>query len=165
MMQDIYEKAFRRYNAAIIASIKANPETSVIRASGSFEKSIENPANVEIKGGTFRKYTVPYAPYIDSGVPKGTDTPVQDLYDWLAYRKYDLNYKTDAARWSIAHAIAKNHKENGSYKFRNPDERSRIIDKALKDARPVLDRNVQDAFVIFVQSEVQQEIEKINQMK
>lgn len=83
----------------------------------------------------------------ESGTKPGIKPDVNDIYDWLQYKKYKLSYKTDKGRWSLARAIVKKQYEQGSYIFRKKLHTGVLSDAVAKEMLEELDKKVSDFFV------------------
>jgi hypothetical protein len=101
-----------------------------------------------------------YTPFIDAGRATGKQTPVKNLYDWLEFNKYGIEYETDKERWGIAWAIAKTHAKEGSFKFRG--NQTDVFAQVIAQAKPTLLQALTDSSVTKFESEVLKEIKRIN---
>lgn len=148
------KEAFREWNKAFNKEVLRQPAYKQAKASGNFERFLLSSQSLVIKGKSFVKLGTEYTREIDRGRMAGKLPPVQNLYDWLGYKKYGLTYETDAERWSLAWAIAKTMAKQGGYKFRNVDKRTEIIDKALQATLPSLQSRLEREYRVFYESEV-----------
>lgn len=163
LIDEVNIDTFKALNEAIIKAFKRNPTLAKIKAFGEFEAFLESANSVKVTGNTFIKYTVPYAPSIDVG-KKPYNPNFRGIYDWVGLKKYGISYSTQQERKGIAWAIYNKHKQKGSFKFRNPSQRTDMInqslDQAVKEWLPTLTFDRTQS----VASQVQQEIKEINEL-
>jgi len=86
----------------------------------------------------------------------------QDIYEWLALKKYGLDWQKDSERRSLAFLIARKIERQGSWKFRKPNERTKIFETAIEKTMPTLLESLMSYQASKVQSEVTEEIKAIN---
>lgn len=125
------------------------------RAFGVFEAFIKSPASFVLTDNRLTQYGPPYSWSIDKGIaPTGRidRKQVADIYDWLALKKYGLDWKTTKERSRIALRIAGKIAGIGSYKFRNKTEQTNIIGDAVMQSVPALESNLTKAFTFQIKS-------------
>jgi len=164
--QDANMAAFRVLNRELVKAVMANPQTAIIRASGRFEGFIQSESSVEISANRFVKYTVPYTAFIDRGKPPGAWPDIKALEKWVERKKYGITYSSESEKKSIAYLIARKQAKEGSYKFRpeNKSERTNIVEQAIKQSLPIFEQELGRVQTRWFESEVQKEIEKINNL-
>ena len=152
------EQALKNYSEAINNNIFADPDfnrktkgNEGANASGNFAGFImKNPDRQTIESTPERikltKYGTDYTTSIDKGTPPGSRPGLErDLYEWLVYEKYGLQWETERQRKSLAKGLAYRIQTFGSFKHRNPSERTNIIQNALDKAYPVLMQGLNEA--------------------
>lgn len=158
-------QAFQELNRLLIENIKQNPDTAKIRASGRFEAFLDNDASTVYLEDQFIKYTVPYAPFIDSGrgkggVPKGF---ADIIYQWS--KDKGIKFDRESKRKSFAYLTAKKIAREGSRKFNNKADRTTIIDSAIKASIPKFLKTLSISKIEQYNSQVQEIINEINNRK
>ena len=157
-----FKEAFKVFRAKLIEELFKQEAYKAVRAFGTFESYVRSDESAEISNERYTQFGTSYTTAMDVGVPKGTVSNVNDLFEWVKLRKYGIKFTSDAQAYSIAEAIAKAHMEKGSFKRRNADARTSIIDTAIKNSTPTLYEAITKQTMIKVNSEVQNEINKIN---
>lgn len=154
------KEAFVKFRASLLAEIFKQKAYKQARAFGTFEAFVKSDASAEITDDRFVQYGTPYTTALDVG-RKGA-TLRSDIYDWLALKKYGLDWQKDSERKSLAFLIARKIEKEGSWKMRKPDQRTQIIETAIKNATPTLFDALRSYQTATVNSQVQTEINKIN---
>lgn len=142
---------YTKFNKTLTQAIVTDPAFIAMKASGRSEAFIKSNDSVLVQKGKFVKFAL-NAYEMDHGRGKTVNRTggfTQAIYDWLSYKKYDLNWKDDKQRRGMAIAIARKTSIYGSFKRRNPDKQTDIFGKAVKKALPVL---VQDVFKVEVKA-------------
>jgi len=154
------KEAFVKFREALLAEIFKQDAYKKTKAFGKFEAFVQSDASAEISDDRFIQYGTPYTTALDVG-RKGA-TLRSDIYEWLALRKYGLDWQKDSQRKSLAFLIARKIEREGSWKNRKPDQRTKIFETAIDKATPTL----YDALLSYqkaeVQSQVTAEIKAIN---
>jgi len=60
------------------------------------------------------------------------------LYEWVGYKKYGITYGNDKERKSITWAIYNKMQRDGSFKFRNKDKRTQVVETAIQKSLPTV---------------------------
>jgi len=160
------KQAFIAYKGAITKALDESAEWQKSKASGKADAFIKGAESSIITDTEFVQYGLPYTPFIDAGRPKNSTNSgglVKGLYEWLQYKKYDISYENDKQRLGIAIAMATNIAKEGSWKFRN-NEQTNVFKDVLDKAKPTLLQALQESERAKFQSEVQEEIKRINEL-
>lgn len=132
------EKEFVRFNETINREIIQNPDFVKATASGRMRDSVLNNANVTIAPNRFIKKVLGYAEFIDDGRGKyrggGNSNLWGQLYEWVGYKKYNINWNTQQDRERVTWALYKTIQKEGSAKFRGKVPKTNIFDSAVKVA-------------------------------
>jgi hypothetical protein len=113
------EQIMRRLNDIFLQEIQSDPNFRALQASGKSLAFLKSNASVKIAGAKFTKYGL-YPKAQDKGIKHFI--PIAPLMEWVALKKYGINFKNEKEQKSIAWAIAKNAKKRGTFKYRNPTE-------------------------------------------
>ena len=154
------KEAFVKFRASLLEEIFKQKAYKQARAFGRFEAFVKSDASAEISDDRFVQYGTPYTTALDVG-RKG-ETLRQDIYDWLALRKYGLDWQKESERKSLAFLIARKIEKEGSWKMRKPDQRTKIIETAIAKATPTLFDALRSYQTAKMNSQIQTEIDKIN---
>lgn len=93
----------------------------------------------------------------ETGKPPGA-TGFQQIYDWLQYKKYGLNWKNDLHRRQMAHRIVINHARFGSFLYRSK-KISGVLSESLNDGDiDQLLQKLTDSKVVEVKTDIIQSI-------
>jgi len=154
------KEAFIKFRVSLLEEIFKQPEYKVAKAFGRFEAFVKSDASAVMTDTRFIQYSTPYTTAMDVG-RKGA-TLRSDIYEWLALRKYGLDWQKESERKSLAFLIARKIEREGSWKNRKPDQRTKIIETAIDKATPTLFDALLSYEKANINSQVQNEIDKIN---
>ena len=130
---------FIEFDKRLKAALTENYNNSGVRASGNAINSLAE----EVNENTYILKGAGYWGAIDKGRgPNRTNTGGlrQGIYEWLKYKKYGFNWSTEKQRKSMSFAISKSIAKKGSYKFKKPDKRTKIIIDSIKESLPILNK-------------------------
>lgn len=138
------KEIFQRFDKRLKEAIRKNYNQSGVKASGQAGRDL-----FETIGDT--KYILTGVGYwgaIDKGrSPNRSNSGGlrQAIYEWLSFKKYGFNWKSERERTSLSFAISRSIAKKGSYKFRNTGKRTTIIADAIKESMPILSKLVLDS--------------------
>jgi hypothetical protein len=160
------KEAFITFRAKLLEEIFKQPEYHKkdygLKAFGKFEAFVKSDASAVMTDTRFIQYGTPYSVTMEKGHGRRA-TPFKDIYEWLNLRKYDLGPVIDKiGQATLAERIVRKHEREGSYKFRNPKKRTKVIETAIEKATPTLYAALLEFQKAEVQSQVKNEIDKIN---
>lgn len=155
-MQTTIEQALFGYNSRLVNEILGNPDFVEATASGRFADFINSAESVEIEktatGYRFVKYGTDYTTALDKGTtPGGREGLERDIYEWLQYKKYGLEWDTEQERQALAIRLTDKIEGWGSFKYRTPLMQTTIIADALRNAEPLLFELLNSAHVAQTQ--------------
>ena len=148
---------FLGFNESLNNAILTNPDFKKVNASGNMKRSILDITNVVATDKSFIKYVAGYYEPIDKGRGRNrsnTGGLWQAIYEWLEFKKYNLNWNDEKERRSIAHAIVRNMAKKGSYKFRNTSAQTNIFESAIQATLPSLVKDLVTQKELSVRSNV-----------
>jgi hypothetical protein len=153
------QQALLAYNSRLTNEILADPDFIEATASGNFANFINTAQSIQLSEGNLVKYGTPYTTALDQGTPPGARQGLEaDIYKWLKYKKYGLQWETDKERQLLAGRIARKIERKGSLKHREPSARTRIIANALDKAYPTLIEKMSEAYVSKTEVQIQNAI-------
>jgi hypothetical protein len=132
-------EVFEKFDKRLKEEIRKGYDSSGVKASGRAGREL----NEDIGDKKYTLSGVGYWGAVDKGrSPNRANSGGlrQSIYDWLQYKKYGFNWRTEQERKSLSFAIAKSIAKKGSFKFRNPDKRTTIILDAIKNSLPILSK-------------------------
>jgi len=137
------EQALLQYNSRLTNEILANPDFRSATASGNFANFVNTAQSIELKSTPerveFTKYGTSYTTALDKGTPPGQAQGLaKDIYEWLAYKKYGLDWRNEKQRKNLADYLAYKIQRFGSYKHRETGAQTAIIAEALEKSEPTL---------------------------
>lgn len=153
-------EAFKAFRLAFIKEVKAQDDYQKAKAFGAFERFIEDERNAKYSENQYIQLGPHYSTALDVGRKGKAD--IKGIYEWLALKKYGLNYATTKQRYWLAVAIARKQEKDGSFKFRNASARTKIIQTAVEKATPTLLKALGVSALTGIRSQVQTEINAIN---
>lgn len=136
------EEVLKRYGDGLRKGITDRYDNSGVKASGNAVKSLKDV----IEGNNYTLMGADYWQWIDRGrKPNGANTGglFDALYEWLKYKKYNLNWKNDKERKGIAFALSRKISELGTYKNIHKDKRTTILEDSLKDSLKSLTTDIE----------------------
>lgn len=163
-VQDIFES----YNGILVEAIRAQADYKATIASGNFDRFIQSAESVVMTEDRFLKLGTPYTSTLDVGRGATSNRSgglVDALYEWLQYKKYDIEYTDDKQRLGIAIAIARSMSKKGSYKRYNDSARTDIFNTAIEQTKPDLLNMLSKSITFNIEEGVQDEIRRINSIK
>ena len=107
------------------------------KASGNFEAFVKSASSFVITELKYTQKGTVYTKAIDKGRGPG-GVLRQQIYEWLRFKKYGLDWATESERKSLAFLISRKISQSGSFKFRNPSSQTEIVDDAIGKTLPGL---------------------------
>lgn len=164
-MESKSKKALEDYRKVLVAALMKEYEKQDIKAYGDFGRFIQSEESATITDDRYVQKGTAYTYSQDVGYSHVA--PFRVIYNWLILKKYNLNWDTDEERRSITWAILKNQKKDqygakGSFKRRNPSDRTDMIDKSVKETRTTLLSLLTTAYLAEALSPVSDKIKQIN---
>ena len=105
-----------------------------VRASGKSARSLRpipvGQYSAELRGAAYFQQQ-------EEGRAPGKFPPINEIYDWLAYRKYGITYDDDKQRRSIAYLIARKIAQEGTHTYRTRQNKN-IIGEAIRSRQGIL---------------------------
>ena len=128
-------------------SIKSQLDSKGITASGATKESLRS----EIAPFKDTLFGRGFFSSVDFGRGAYKDGEDSGLYDkilaWVELRKYGINFEDEEEKESIASAIYTRMQESGSYKFRNKDKQTDVIESSINATLPGLLRQLTGVYV------------------
>lgn len=128
---------FQEFRAKLIETMFSSQEYLEAKASGNFESFVRGTSSYVITDLKYTQLGTEYTKVIDQGRGAGGVIRKQ-IYEWLKFKKYGLDWSTDSERKSLAFLISRKIAREGSYKHRNTSARTKIVENAVNKNIPEL---------------------------